>query len=488
MDRQRDLRTAHEKWAQNMAEGHRRGWFQILTRPPPEGIFGGWDHTKKPNRYISTDITPNGPRSRGKIPPNVRDDTEDTVSTTVTAYEHLDNVDQTQTRRTVIQGLPAQKEPTTTDLPLFLKDMKHKDGMLENINHVGGLRWIEWCAWDEEFVWKRYQDGFAYKGYPNTTTDLPKVNLSSDLGYRKVREDMERIAIAQGIPSWTTLMRGDSVSERIALEQRFNNYMDQLFTERGSMDYLPDSWALCIEGRTQQYPSQLYSPGDSKPEINKASLPSWWIGHLFHRLEMEWNRRLEEMAELVGNERGKAFTRSGTVSEISRHSDGLAVTDPPKFPPNRKDSRPFATQTLPSEARALYRPERRPDLTAGIINEHMDERDVRRYGTALYPSNEMRWNESIGHQQTQRAANQRTYHVQRVSTPAQQKLCTSMDEPLTVTLEGDDSILSSAGPWEGNVDRRLRTLALGNIGSGRRVQVPDASARDRFGFSEDKSA
>jgi len=117
MGHQRDLRTAHEKFEQNMAEGRRRGFFQLLAVPPPEGIFGGWDHTKKPNRYIYTNTTPIEIRSRGKIPPNVKDDTEDSVTFTVTSYHSLLDADQTETcRSAVIQGLPAQKQPRRTFL------------------------------------------------------------------------------------------------------------------------------------------------------------------------------------------------------------------------------------------------------------------------------------------------------------------------------------------------------------------------------------
>src|SRR5436190_10706502 len=55
--RQRDLRTAHEKWEQGIREAHINGWYQILGNNPPAGIFGGWDHTKKPNRCAPTSTT-----------------------------------------------------------------------------------------------------------------------------------------------------------------------------------------------------------------------------------------------------------------------------------------------------------------------------------------------------------------------------------------------------------------------------------------------
>jgi hypothetical protein len=483
MGRQRDLRTAHEKFEQNMAEGRRRGFFQLLTVPPPEGIFGGWDHTKKPNRYIYTNIKPVEIRSRGKIPPNVKDDTEDSVTITVTSYHSLLDADQTETCRTaVIQGLPAQKQPGTTDLSHFLKDMKNKDGMLENINLVGGLRWIEWCAWDEEYVWKRYKDGHTYKGYPASF----KTNSLTDLGYRNVRKDMEILALHQGIPSWTSVMRGDPTSERDALEQRYHNYMEQLFTDKDSLyrDYLPDSWALYTEGQTQRY-----SAGDAKPKINKASLPPWWIGQLFHRLELEWTQELEEESEVVEN-KGSVFSQSANIWEPPPPRHSTVITDSQKGASSWTNSMGIAPYNFSSERmfRLQNFKEEHIDISSRLLSGRATETDPID-GNALYPTNRMQLNESDARQLTQLSADQSVNHITRFPStrvqmnPVRQLPHHSID---TIAREDADPNLLSQGTSTWNANSGLRNMALGSIGSGRRAPISEWSSRDRYGFSEGK--
>ena len=101
--------------------------------------------------------------------------------------------------------------------------MKQKDGMLSNFHEVGGLRWTEWCAWDEEYVWTRFTNGLKYEGYPATL----ETNSLTDWGYRKVREDMETLACQQGIRSWRTRRKTSKLEEE-AFTQRFMNTMELL--------------------------------------------------------------------------------------------------------------------------------------------------------------------------------------------------------------------------------------------------------------------
>src|SRR5205814_263055 len=116
------------------------------------------------------------------------------------------------------------------------------------------------CIWDEEYVWARFTNGLKYKGYP-TTTIMTNNHSLTDLGYRKVREDMEKLAFEQRIQSWTTIWDQHPDEGLENLKQRYSNYMEILCTNHISMrgQVLPDSWALMLEGITQfqQDPNQM---------------------------------------------------------------------------------------------------------------------------------------------------------------------------------------------------------------------------------------
>ena len=470
MRRQRDLRTSHERWEQGIAEGYRRGWYQQLLIEPPEGIFGGWDHTKKPNRHTHTNISPIEIRSRGRIPPNVRDDTDDTLSIRVTSYPPLHNVDQTQTCRAVsIQGLPAQKSPPVpTDLSQFLRDMKAKDGMLSNFHEVGGLRWIEWCAWDEEYVWTRFTNGLKYKGYPETL----KTNSLTDWGYRRVRDDMEKLACQQGIRSWATRRKTSELEEE-ALTQRFVNTMELLNANYGSShwDFLPDSWALMVEGGSQQ-DQRTYADLSSKRVSDKvlryrASLPSWWLNHLFQRLEFEWHRELDERLALM--------EKSGLPPPNSFY-----IGDYPQAPQMATQcAKPMVKQLVchrniadtftadPSEG-SISAHHILPGLPDAALSE----------GRAVAKGDHSNGNSQMNH----------AIHHSPPGLGKQQPVMPNLllSSNLQTVLKEEDTNQHSHRSTRADEDigNSMRSMALGNIGSGRRAPFSNGGLRDRYGLNK----
>ena len=470
MHRQRDLRTSHERWEQGIAEGYHRGWYQQLLMEPPEGIFGGWDHTKKPNRHIRTNMSPTEIRSRGRIPPNIRDDTEDTISIKVTSYPSLQNVDQTETCRNVtIQGLPAQKSsPVPTDLSQFLRDMKKKDGMLSNFHEVGGLRWIEWCAWDEEYVWTRFTNGLKYKGYPSTL----KTNSLTDWGYRKVREDMEKLACLQGIRSWETRRKTSELEEE-ALTQRYVNTVEWLNANNGSShwDFLPDSWALMMDGGSQheqRTDADLSSKRVSDKVLRyRASLPSWWLGYLFQCLEIEWHRELDErlaMVESSGLIPAKSFY-IGDYTEAPEKATQYAKHMVKELAPHRSIVDTFTVRPSEGTTSAYHTRPGLPDVA------FFEGRSVAK---GHHPNESVQMNHAI-------LRSPPGLGNQQADMPN-----LLLSSSLQTVLKGEDT--NQDEHRQAKVDEDLgtsmRSMALGNIGSGRRAPFSNRGPRGPYGLNK----
>ena len=245
----RDPRTAYQKWQQGIAEARQRGYWALHKYPLPPGLLVGWDHTKQNNTSRLNDAQNTFP-TRGTVPPNIQDDTEDGLTIVVSRLPAIDQdglVDQTQARvrRVYVQGIPAsnrgQTGRTTKDLAELHKDMK--SGVLEGFHEIAGPRWKEWCAWDEEYVWERFLNGgFVYCGYHQLWN-----SSLTDWMYRRVRADMQNLAEEQGMKSWTELMRDGYEVEEEALFQRFRNYLsmhgENCPSPSPPMD-LPRSWAM----------------------------------------------------------------------------------------------------------------------------------------------------------------------------------------------------------------------------------------------------
>ena len=252
----RDLRTAHEKWEQGMAEARKRGYWYQLETPLPEFLLGGWDHTKnhtrKYRREFEVQIS-----SRGRIPPNIRDDTRDGVEITVTTYPPIPHtgspVDQIMTRGDVIKGVPKGRQeimdPRKFDEQVAA--MPEKSGWFKHFHFVGGPRWNEWLAWDNEFVWRRFLNNSPrLTGYNQAWN----ATIHADVGYRQVRLEMERQAAMQGITSWTRLTFPKFPQDELqALRQRFANMMCQ-------HRLVPRTWHMVKMG--------LYYMMDSYPPHN----------------------------------------------------------------------------------------------------------------------------------------------------------------------------------------------------------------------------
>ena len=245
----RDTRTALEKWDQGISEAHFRGYWHLLQHPTPEGLFCGWDHTKPTSRnYAKHDLTPVQLRSRGTIEADCRDDTPDEVFITVTTYPPVTRqrgvgVDQTKTRFNRIQCLPPRKQDPENrrhDLWSFCNKMQIKAKSSKPCYTEVGPLWKEWCVWDDQYLWERHlnQTGLEYRG------QAVREDFSlTDLGYRRVRSEMERLAWNQGIQSWTQLSRREPEFALAVLYGRFEKYL--LFSNHvdvGKPRPLPQCW------------------------------------------------------------------------------------------------------------------------------------------------------------------------------------------------------------------------------------------------------
>src|SRR5271170_764779 len=165
MGNTKDTRTAHQKWEQGISEARLRGYWQVCNWPSgwPPGLFQGWDHTKQNTRDSDKPGVIPEIRSRGKIPPNCKDDTDNEFEFTVTTCLGIRmDVDQTETRRLIVRHeLPPKeiKERTKLELQQFSAVLQaKKEAMLPNINHVAGPHWEEWCAWDDEYLLERCEN------------------------------------------------------------------------------------------------------------------------------------------------------------------------------------------------------------------------------------------------------------------------------------------------------------------------------------------
>ena len=281
----RDTRTALEKWHQGISEARFRGYWHILQYPIPEGLFGGWDHTKpKGHNYTKHDLAPVQLRSRGTIEPDCRDDTADEVRLTVRTFTPLkrerDSGDQTTTRFGRVQCLPARKqsqEESQHDFWAFCNKMGAKAKSLKDFDLEGGPRWKEWCVWDDLYVWERYQERglmfMAQQQQPVQDTSL------TDWGYRKVRAEMERIAGNYGIQSWTQLSKREYEFGLYALNVRFENYLTlSKATIFGRSRPLPQCWTW-KSGRIS------YQLDSIRSNAFRGEL-RWWTDNLYHYLEI----------------------------------------------------------------------------------------------------------------------------------------------------------------------------------------------------------
>ena len=264
----RDTRTAHEKWEQGIAEARQRGYWALHKNPLPQGLLGGWDHTKQNNTASRFRDAQNAFSTRGTIPANIRDDTDDELTIVVRRLLPIDRdglVDQTQTRirKLSVQCIPAsnleQTGRSVSELEELEKEMQSR--VVGNFNEIAGPLWKEWCAWDEEYVLERFVDcGFKYRGYHQ-----PWNPSLADWRYRKVLEDLETQACQHGMKSWTHLMRNAHEEELRTLFQRFKNYLTT--HQQGSRCYtapvdLPRSWAMVQHG--SYYPATGRSYLDSR--------------------------------------------------------------------------------------------------------------------------------------------------------------------------------------------------------------------------------
>ena len=324
--KRRDTRTAHEKWEQGVVEARQRGCWALHHKSLPPGLMGGWDHTKQNNTAPRFRDEQNSFSTRGTVPANIRDDTDDELTIVVTRLLPIDRdglADQTQThiQKLCVQCIPAsnreQRGRSVKELEELQKEMKSR--VLEDFDEIAGPRWKEWCTWDEEYVWERFLDrGFVYKGYHQ-----PWNSSLTDWRYRRVREDMETLTFQQGMKSWTELMRNEHEGGQLkALFQRFKNYLSihgqQSLCYSAPVD-LPRSWSMVQH--ESYYPATGRSYLDSRTGRQYQKLP---LDFLFRDrvFEMELKRWVQQL--YLQERRRHARIANSTGQESHMHTIGHA--------------------------------------------------------------------------------------------------------------------------------------------------------------------
>lgn len=500
MAAKKDIRTAHEKWEQTMADARARGY--LFKQALPEGLLGGWDYTKKPNRRNHSDTSPVELRSRGRVPPNFRDDSEDKLSFTVTTYMPLPNkdADQTKTRLNDIQGLPEPKHKIPTNLSDFKREMKRKDGMLENFHFVGGPRWKEWCAWDEEYLlWGRFRDhGLEYKGFQPAWDSKPLM----DLGYQKVHEDMERLAYEQGVPSWTILMLEDFATEQAAFRQRFDNFLEQYSPS------IPRSLTMLRQGSFYYYIKDNPTPDQHEHTQYQQ------MDRVFPKILLRqsgYQKWVEQLYYHIGFQQTENIGKSNLVAENGLGAcllDNVCVPPQCQYAGVRKPAashflNPSETITLPphngmsysrhnSDAKSShFTPTHLPEETIGpsrFLIEYEDRQFAVPDGRqdAAHPS-------SIQTTPEQRMYSSKLFSNSGLQTnetiqPADY-LNTDRSSPFDANATFRDEISESGTPPHDELYRgELEDLAfpsrnmLGSIGSGRRGQHTPVGFHSRYGL------
>jgi hypothetical protein len=332
----RDTRTAHEKWEQGIAEARERGYWALHKNPLPQGLLGGWDHTKQNNtasRFRDTQIAFS---TRGTIPANIRDDTDDELTIVVRRLLPIDRdglVDQTQThiRKLSVQCIPAsnleQTGQSVSELEELEREMQSR--VVGNFNEIAGPLWKEWCAWDEEYVWERFVDcGFKYRGYHQ-----PWNSSLTDWRYRKVLEDVETLACQHGMKSWMDLMRNAHEEELRTLFQRFKNYLTTHQQAYIAPVDLPRSWAMVQHG--SYYPHTWRSYLDSRTGRQYQKLPLDF--NLADRaFEMELKRWTQQLYLQEQRRRTQIANSRGQLSHIRT----IGNTSPTSLSPTAKSFAP----------------------------------------------------------------------------------------------------------------------------------------------------
>jgi len=332
----RDTRTAHGKWEQGIAEARQRGYWALHKNPLPQGLLGGWDHTKQNNTASRFRDTQNAFSTRGAIPANIRDDTDDELTIVVRRLLPIDPdglVDQTPTRiRTLsVQCIPAsnleQMGQSVSEVEELEKEMQSR--MVRNFNEIAGPLWKEWCAWDEEYVWERFVDcGFKYRGYYQ-----PWNSSLTDWRYRKVMEDMETLAWQHGMRTWRHLMRNAHEEELRTLFQRFKNYLtkhQQCYTARVD---LPRSWVMVQHG--SYYPPTWRSYLDSRTGRQYQKLPLD-----FDLADRAFETELKRWTQQLYLQEQRRHARIANSTGQLSHMPAIGHTSPTSLSPTAKSFSP----------------------------------------------------------------------------------------------------------------------------------------------------
>jgi hypothetical protein len=204
---QKDTRTADEKWNDGILEASVRGYWFKLQNPPP-GPAEKWSFTKRrPNSLVET-LAPQ--TTRGTIPENYRDDTEDVLEMTVQTLMPIngnDNVYHTTTldalptnRTTRVKGLPVRTNSGRRhhlDAHSFHRGMTWRDQWKwdenRDVEDKGGPKWREWCEWDNQHLWKRFKLCGLHCPGPHSL----EPRMFSEDGYQLARDTAEHIAQAR---------------------------------------------------------------------------------------------------------------------------------------------------------------------------------------------------------------------------------------------------------------------------------------------------
>jgi len=283
----RDLRSAHQKWEQLMAEARHscRPSLFIHRRPLPE-FYESWPTTTKVNRSPCSEEGPNF-LSRSDIPHSCHDETEARVTINVTTLMPLSvnvglNVNHTETRSYTLTRTVKEKSKTRNQAasPIISGTTRPRSDERDAGTYAGPC-WREWCAWDEEHLWLRYWNlGHQYQGLAPFGRSCPLI----DIGYAKARSALKQRGRTSNEPR----------AEQAVLRQRFRNFADQL------------TWRFLARDR--------HIVTDHRYFINGSYSPNRYEdGYLTHAMETVpsdgWIQRLIEYLYLqeVQDERCAAF-------------------------------------------------------------------------------------------------------------------------------------------------------------------------------------
>jgi hypothetical protein len=295
---QRDLRTALEKWEDARVKARVRGHWYKLDRPLPQELLGGWDRTWLAARSpYKPDVT----AARWEPKKGYRDESKDTLVITVTTYLPLSDSkeDVPKIRTSTLTGLPYGKQPK--DLQNVEEAVESTVGRFTNIDKVGGPRWKEWCAWEDQYNWTRFTD--IRLRFQGPQPIWHRVTLG-DLRYAKVLRHTERdedvVAASQNLERFYNYVDRNRPSEKPEYRPTYNN--------GDNMKLLPQTWDMVKSGTfycSERHQDGYHEYNEYKHceklvdfSANELAIPLSWL----ERMHNDLKAQLTEIDEMLSQD------------------------------------------------------------------------------------------------------------------------------------------------------------------------------------------